>query len=114
MSTFNARTPSTAGNENATVSATKLPPRPDAETLRDPEPRFDSLAALIADLEPMLGDRITTVAGIREQHGHDESWHHPAAPDAVCFPHSTEEVSAIVRACASHIPAAMSCSWARR
>ncbi|CAO1659275.1 FAD-binding oxidoreductase [Salinicola sp. NYA28a] len=92
MSTFNARTPSTAGNENATVSATKLPPRPDAETLW----------ALIADLEPMLGDRITTVAGIREQHGHDESWHHPAAPDAVCFPHSTEEVSAIVRACAAH------------
>lgn len=70
----------------------KLPPRPDAETLR----------ALLADLEPILGNRITTAAGIREQHGHDESWHHPAAPDAVCFPHATEEVSAIVRACAAH------------
>ncbi len=66
--------------------------RPEAETLR----------GLIAELEPILGDRITTAAGIREQHGHDESWHHPAAPDAVCFPHSTEEVVAVVRACAAH------------
>lgn len=70
----------------------ELPSRPDAKTLQ----------ALIAELEPILGDRITTAAGIREQHGHDESWHHPAAPDAVCFPHSTEEVSAVVRACAAH------------
>ncbi|WP_110670071.1 FAD-binding oxidoreductase [Salinicola halophilus] len=61
-----------------------------------------TLEALIAALEPILGERITTATGIREAHGHDESWHHPAAPDAVCFPHTTDEVAAIVRACAAH------------
>ncbi|GHB15068.1 lactate dehydrogenase [Salinicola rhizosphaerae] len=60
------------------------------------------MQALIVELEPVLGERLTTVASIREQHGHDESWHHPAAPDAVCFPHSTEEVAAVVKACAAH------------
>lgn len=65
-------------------------------------PSMSAIQALVAELEPILGERITTAAGIREQHGHDESWHHPAAPDAVCFPHSTEEVSALVRACAAH------------
>lgn len=54
---------------------------------------------VIARLEPLLGQRVTTDAAICEQHGHDESWHHPAAPDAVCFPETTDEVSAIVRAC---------------
>lgn len=76
----------------AAAHSAELPSRPDAATL----------GALIADLEPILGNRITTASGIREQHGHDESWHYPSAPDAVCFPHSTEEVSAIVRACAAH------------
>ncbi|WP_280564343.1 FAD-linked oxidase C-terminal domain-containing protein [Chromohalobacter sp. 48-RD10] len=65
-------------------------------------PSAATLQALLNELEPVLGKRITTAAGIREQHGHDESWHHPAAPDAVCFPHSTEEVSAVVNACAAH------------
>ncbi|WP_189443723.1 FAD-binding oxidoreductase [Salinicola rhizosphaerae] len=65
-------------------------------------PTTESLQALIVELEPVLGERLTTVASIREQHGHDESWHHPAAPDAVCFPHSTEEVAAVVKACAAH------------
>ncbi|KAA0015995.1 FAD-binding protein [Salinicola corii] len=69
---------------------------------RSSRPTAGALRALIAELEPILGDRITTGAGIREQHGHDESWHHPAAPDAVCFPHSTDEVSTVVRACATH------------
>ncbi|WP_110601387.1 FAD-binding oxidoreductase [Salinicola lusitanus] len=69
---------------------------------RPSRPTADALRALIAELGPILGDRITTAAGIREQHGHDESWHHPAAPDAVCFPHTSEEVAAVVTACARH------------
>ncbi|MDW5376052.1 FAD-linked oxidase C-terminal domain-containing protein [Halomonas sp. HP20-15] len=67
-----------------------------------PRPSADAIAALIAELEPWLGERITTARGIRDQHAHDESWHRPAAPDAVCFPHTTEEVAAVVRACAAH------------
>ncbi len=56
----------------------------------------------IADLQVLLGDRVSTAAAVREQHGHDES-HHPAHPPAaVAFPETTVEVSDIVRACARH------------
>ena len=62
----------------------------------------DALAAVLARIGPLLGDRLSTNASVREQHGHDESWHHPAAPDAVCFVRSTAEVAAIVKACNAH------------
>ena len=54
---------------------------------------------VIAQLREMLGERVSTGQAIREQHGHGESWHQVAPPDAVCFAHSTEEVAAIVRLC---------------
>ncbi len=56
--------------------------------------------ALFDELKKLLGDRFTTSAAVREHHGKDESYHHPCPPDAVCFPLSTEDVSAIVKACA--------------
>ncbi|MES1923960.1 FAD-linked oxidase C-terminal domain-containing protein [Salinisphaera sp. T31B1] len=62
----------------------------------------EAIAAVIATLEPVLGTRVTTNGAVCEQHGHDESWHHPAAPDAVCFPETTDEVAAIVQACSRH------------
>jgi D-lactate dehydrogenase (cytochrome) len=49
-----------------------------------------------------LGDRFTTAAAVREHHGKDETYHPGAPPDAVAFPESTEEVGAIVKACAAH------------
>jgi D-lactate dehydrogenase (cytochrome) len=55
---------------------------------------------LLAELRSLLGDRLSTAPSVREQHGKDESYHAAHAPDAVAFAHSTEEVSAIVRACA--------------
>jgi D-lactate dehydrogenase (cytochrome) len=55
---------------------------------------------VVGELTPLLGDRISTSAAIRDQHGHGESRDVHLPPDAVCFPVSTEEVSAIVRACA--------------
>ena len=58
--------------------------------------------ALLAALRQRLGDRLSTSAAICEQHGKDESYHTPHAPDAVAFAHSTEEVSAIVSLCAEH------------
>ncbi|MEH6525986.1 MAG: FAD-linked oxidase C-terminal domain-containing protein [Sneathiella sp.] len=57
---------------------------------------------VIEKLTDLLGKRCTTAEAVREQHGHDESWHFPAAPDAVCFARSTEEVSEIVKVCALH------------
>jgi len=57
---------------------------------------------LLASLRQRLGDRLSTSAAVLEQHGKDESYHAPSAPDAVAFAHSTEEVSDIVRLCAQY------------
>ncbi|HLX21763.1 MAG TPA: FAD-binding protein, partial [Usitatibacter sp.] len=57
---------------------------------------------LLAALRQRLGDRVTTSAAICEQHGKDESYHAPHAPDAVAFVRSTEEVAAVVALCAQH------------
>ena len=58
--------------------------------------------ALLAALRQRLGDRLSTSAAICEQHGKDESYHAPHAPDAVAFAQSTEEVAAIVGLCARY------------
>jgi D-lactate dehydrogenase (cytochrome) len=55
---------------------------------------------LLAALRGVLGDRVTAAAAIRDHHSHGESYHTPAAPDLVTFPRTTDEISAIVRACA--------------
>ncbi len=56
----------------------------------------------IGILKQQFGDRLQTGQAIREQHGHTTTWIENQAPDAVVFPTSTEEVSAIVRTCAQH------------
>jgi D-lactate dehydrogenase (cytochrome) len=53
------------------------------------------------DLRALLGDRLSTSDSVREHHSHGESWHTPGVPDAVAFPNTTEEVAAIMRACAA-------------
>ncbi|HVC55328.1 MAG TPA: FAD-linked oxidase C-terminal domain-containing protein [Stellaceae bacterium] len=58
--------------------------------------------ALLGALRQRLGDRLSTSAAICEQHGKDESYHAPHAPDAVAFARSTEEVVAIVSLCAEY------------
>jgi D-lactate dehydrogenase (cytochrome) len=58
--------------------------------------------ALLASLEQRLGDRLSTSAAVCAQHGKDESYHAPHAPDAVAFAHSTDEVAAIVSLCAEY------------
>jgi len=57
---------------------------------------------VLAELQALLGERITTSSGIREHHGKDESYFPYAAPDAVVFPHSTEEVRDVVNICRRH------------
>src|SRR5215469_2089838 len=54
------------------------------------------------ELEELLRSRFTTSETQREHHSHGESYHAPALPDAVCFPKSTEEVSAVLRICVRH------------
>ena len=56
----------------------------------------------IAELSALLERRLSTALAVREHHGKDLTYHAGAAPDAVAFPNSTEEVAAIVRICARH------------
>ena len=56
----------------------------------------------ITELAALLGDRLTTSAAIRERHGTGETYHASRPPDAVVFPHSTEEVSESVKVCARY------------
>jgi len=64
-----------------------------------PAARLDN--GLLAELRAIAGERVVTNASICERHGRDESYHPGHAPDAVVFPQSTEEVVALVRACAA-------------
>ena len=57
---------------------------------------------VIEELRRLLGTRLSTSGAVRDQHGHDESYHTVHAPDAVAFPQSTEEVAEIVKICARH------------
>lgn len=60
------------------------------------------LAPLIAELRALLGERLSTSEAVRQQHGKDESFHEVAAPDAVAFANSCDDVADIVRICARH------------
>jgi D-lactate dehydrogenase (cytochrome) len=58
--------------------------------------------SLTSALGVLLGDRATTSAAVREQHGRGEGAFSPVPPDIVCFPNSNEEVATVVRLCAEH------------
>ena len=60
------------------------------------------LRAVLDELGPLLGERLSTGMGLREQHGRGEAYHAARLPDAVAFARSTVEVSRIVAACAAH------------
>src|SRR5919106_627890 len=60
------------------------------------------VASALDQIRPLLGDRLSTAMPVREQHGKDQTYHPGAPPDAVAFARSTDEVSAIVNACAAH------------
>ena len=50
------------------------------------------------NLRAMVGEPfVSTGESVLNLHSHDESYHQPVLPDAVVWPHSTEEVSRIVR-----------------
>jgi D-lactate dehydrogenase (cytochrome) len=63
-------------------------------------PQATALDSALAALAERFGRRFTTSAAVREQHAHTLTWIAPQPPDAVVFPHSTEEVAETVRVCA--------------
>ncbi|MGE5246573.1 MAG: FAD-binding oxidoreductase [Betaproteobacteria bacterium] len=65
-------------------------------------PRCSYTEPVIDELRTLLGSRATDAAAVRDHHSRGESYHQPAPPDVVCFPHTTDEVAAIVRIAARH------------
>ncbi|HBC06342.1 MAG TPA: FAD-binding oxidoreductase [Rhodospirillaceae bacterium] len=58
-------------------------------------------AGLLDLLAQIVGaENLSTAAAVREQHGRDESYHPSAPPDAVVYCTETEQVAAVVKACA--------------
>jgi D-lactate dehydrogenase (cytochrome) len=53
----------------------------------------------LRDLRGALGDRVTTDAGVLNEHGKDSAHHAPQAPDVVVQAVSTEDVVAAVKIC---------------
>ncbi|WP_374127935.1 FAD-binding oxidoreductase [Sphingomonas sp. 28-62-11] len=65
-------------------------------------PPATALLAVREALAPILGDRLTDNMAQRSLHGVGEAFHPTMPPDLVAFVHSTDEVQAVVRACAEH------------
>ena len=63
---------------------------------------FEASSPVLEPLRALVGERMSTSLPVREQYGNDQTYHAGAAPDAVVYPESTEEVQAIVRLCAEH------------
>jgi D-lactate dehydrogenase (cytochrome) len=63
---------------------------------------MSGIPTVIAELQVLLGDRLSTSRAILEQHGQNESYFPATPPDAVAYAHSTQDVSEIVKICAKH------------
>ena len=66
----------------------------------DPAGRLDGAA--LAAFRSAVGGRVSVSVSDRDQHGRDPGHPEGAAPDAVAYPETTSEVSALVRLCAIH------------
>jgi D-lactate dehydrogenase (cytochrome) len=64
--------------------------------------RVQDIDGLMRALVAVVGDRWTRTESELQQHGRGETHLPSAPPDVVVYPQSTEEVSAIVRACAAY------------
>jgi D-lactate dehydrogenase (cytochrome) len=67
------------------------------QDLRRPMP-----AAMLDSLRERFGERCSTAAAVREQHGRGESVYDAQPPDAVVFCESTAEVAFVVQQAAAH------------
>ena len=62
----------------------------------------DGIATVLGVLKQQFGDRLQTGDAIREQHGHTTTWLENQSPDGVVFAQSNEDVTEIVKICATH------------
>lgn len=68
-----------------------------ANVMRSPLPQSFTKA-----MSARFGTRFSTTEAVRRHHGHDESHFPDALPDAVVWPHGTDEVVEIAKACHAH------------
>jgi D-lactate dehydrogenase (cytochrome) len=61
-----------------------------------------AISAAVTALQARFGERVSTSASMREQHGHTLTWIPNQPPDAVVFARSEAEVVEIVKICAAH------------
>jgi len=64
--------------------------------------KADAAQVVIRELKARFGSRAVTSLAVREQHGNTATAVETQPPDAVVFPHSSEEVADIVKLCAAH------------
>ncbi|MEO1091845.1 MAG: FAD-linked oxidase C-terminal domain-containing protein [Pseudomonadota bacterium] len=64
--------------------------------------RTADLDAVLGALRERFGQRFSTAAAVRDQHGKGEAWHPVHAPDGVVWCGTTDEVAAVVGRCAAH------------
>ena len=72
-----------------------------AEVLQMPK-NTAGIKTAIDVLKQQFGERLQTGQSVREQHGHTTTWLENQPPDAVVFARSTQDVSDIVKVCATH------------
>lgn len=64
--------------------------------------RDAALAAALAELARLLGDRATAASAVREHHARGEGLPARGLPDAVVFPRTTDEVAEIAKIASTH------------
>ncbi|MDO5605960.1 MAG: FAD-linked oxidase C-terminal domain-containing protein [Paracoccus sp. (in: a-proteobacteria)] len=60
------------------------------------------LSAALTEIAALIGARLSLSEADRDQHGQSETWHSAPPPDAVAWPETTAEVSAIMAICNRH------------
>ena len=58
-----------------------------------------SMAPYLEELKELLGEHLSLSESVRDQHGHDESFHVTVPPEAVAYAQSNLEVAEIVKIC---------------
>ena len=52
-----------------------------------------SMDPYLEELRVLLGKRLSLSDSVRDQHGHDESFHATVPPEAVVYPQNNQEIS---------------------
>lgn len=60
------------------------------------------IAAALDSLKQQLGEKLQTGQSFREQHAHTTTYLTTQLPDGVVFAETTDDVKAVVKACATH------------